>query len=121
MADQKNPRKNEQKNEQQEKKGVAEERAEQRRQAEREEREEAQPLDESQAPVNPVEANTMQANYDPTGQIIQPGEPLHSTDPEEQAAFERERQEAVRRSQLGATYVEDDEDVKERESTRKNS
>ena len=70
--------------------------------------EDAQPevLTEEQAPTNPVESPTLQANYDPTGQIQQPGQPLHSTDPDEQAAFEQQRQEAIRRSQLGENYTE---------------
>jgi hypothetical protein len=63
----------------------------------------AQPLSEDQASLNPVGQQGVQGNYDPTGQIVQPGEPLHSTDPEKQAAFEQERQEAIRRSQMGET------------------
>lgn len=85
----------------------------------REDTRQDQVLTDDQAPANPVESDTLQANYDPTGQIQQPGQPLHSTDPEEQARFEQERQEAIRRSQLGESYVESGDRENEDERTRR--
>lgn len=71
--------------------------------------EEAQPLTEAQAPTNPIASDTLQADYDPTGQIQQPGQPLHSTDPQIQAEFEEERREAIRRSQMGERLPEEEQ------------
>lgn len=95
-------------------KNTQEERDAEERRAAEADRDEARALNEEQATANPATTNTMEANYDPTGQIVQPGQPLHSTDPEEQAAFEQERQEAIRRSQMGERLgAEDAADVRE--------
>jgi hypothetical protein len=89
------------------------------RAADRQATDQPEVLSEDQAPANPVESDTLQANYDPTGQIQQPGQPLHSTDPEEQARFEQERQEAIRRSQLGESYVKPGDRENDDERTRR--
>lgn len=57
--------------------------------------------------TNPVSTQMPQADYDPTGQLTQPGQPLHSTDPEEQARYEMQRREAVLRAQQGERLTED--------------
>lgn len=90
-----------------------------RREARREERreDEREVLNEDQAPTNPVESPTIQANYDPTGQIQQSGQPLHSTDPEEQAAYEQQRQEAIRRSQMGERLSVEERDERDRKNS----
>jgi hypothetical protein len=70
------------------------------------------------ADQNPVGDTGMQANYDPTGQIAQQGEPLHSTDPNEQARFEQQRQEDIRRAQSGEAVQDEQE---ERRNQRENT
>lgn len=67
---------------------------------------------------NPVGDTGMQADYDPTGQIMQPGQPLHSTDPEEQRKFEEQRQEDIRRAQSGEAVMDEQE---ERRNRRENT
>jgi hypothetical protein len=80
--------------------------------------EETAATEQMTADQNPVGDTGMQANYDPTGQIAQQGEPLHSTDPNEQARFEQQRQEDIRRAQSGEAVQDEQE---ERRNQRENT
>lgn len=77
--------------------------------AAREQDREVNPADQPLEATNPITTEGMQANYDPSGQINQPGQPLHSTDPEEQVAYEQKRREAVARATQGDRLTEEEQ------------